>query len=186
MKAILYRRNGIFSLGFSEWGNAMTRHQAWKTVRTLACFVVITVCGVFTSQAATSAEPKVGLGIGFAYEPAKEITLVGTIKGFVSQSALATPLGLHLLINSGGKDVDAHLGPYLSKEDQGYLQTGQLVQIIGVNEKVHGKNVLLARQLIFNGRLVTVRNERGFLVCRPGSSRKIRNNALDLRNGDTK
>ena len=46
------------------------------------------------------------------------------------------------------------------------------MQVVGVRENVHGKNVLLARQLIYGGRQVTVRNERGFLV-RPASHPEV-------------
>jgi hypothetical protein len=164
----------------------MIRNQTWRASHTLVCLVVSAICGVLTSQAATAARPSVGRGFAFVYDPAKEITLVGTVRGFVSPPTLVSPPGLHLLISSKGRVVDAHLGPYLSDEDRYGLQAGQLVQVIGVNESVHGTNVLLARQLIFNGRLVTVRNERGFLVRNHGVSRKIRDSAFELKNGETK
>jgi hypothetical protein len=126
------------------------------------------------AQAVTSSQSSVTRGFGFAYDPAQEITLVGTVKASVSQPAPGSPAGSHLLISSGGRVVDAHLGPFLSKENREDLKPGQLVQITGVNEKAHGKTILLVRQLIFSGRQVTVRNERGFLVRNLGSPRKIR------------
>jgi hypothetical protein len=128
---------------------------------------------VLAAQATTSSQSAAARGVGFTYDPAQEITIVGAISAFVSQPAPGSPVGLHLLISSGGKVVDAHLGPFVSEENQQALHTGQLVQIVGVNENVHGKNVLLARQLIFDGRLVTVRNERGFLVRNVVSHRRI-------------
>jgi hypothetical protein len=127
------------------------------------------------AQATTPSEPTVGRGFGFVYDRTREVALVGTVKGFISQSAAGSPLGLHLLVLSSGKLLDAHLGPYLSEQNGLALHAGDLVQIVGVNDNVHGKNVLLARQLAFHGRLVTVRNERGFLVRNVGPSRKIRN-----------
>jgi hypothetical protein len=161
----------------------MTQNRTTKTARTLVCFVAGVLFIVSAAQAAISPQSTVTRGFGFAYDPAQEITLVGTVRGFVPQPAPGSPPGLHLLISSGGKVVDAHLGPYLSKENQKALQTGQLVQIIGVNENVHGKKVLLVRQLIFHGRLMTVRNERGFLVRDLSSTRKIRDGKSAVNGG---
>jgi len=149
---------------FLQNGAATTRNRAERTARTFACLMVLVLVIVLAAQAATSPQSAATRGLGFTYDPAQEVTIVGAISGFVSQPASGSPVGLHLLISSGGKVVDAHLGPFVSKENQQALHTGQLVQIVGVNENVHGNNVLLARQLIFHGRLVTVRNERGFLV----------------------
>ncbi len=150
---------------------AMARNRAEKAARSFVCLMgltFVTAIAVWAANPPQSAAPR---GLGFTYDPAREITLVGTVKGFVSTPA-KSPVGLHLLLSSGGKVVDAHLGTFVSEENQQALHTGQLVQIIGVNENVHGRNFLLARQLIFDGRLVTVRNERGFLI-RSLTSRKI-------------
>ena len=146
--------------------------QNWVTVRTVACLMASVLVIAYAARASTSPEPTIGRGFGFVYDPVQEITLVGTVKRLVSQPA-GSPIGLHLLIFSDGKVVDVHLGPYVAKENQQALRAGELVQVIGVNENVHGKNILLARQLVFHGRLVTVRNERGFLVRNLESSRKI-------------
>ncbi len=164
----------------------MTRYQTWRATHTLACLAVSVVWSAVSSQAATAAQPRVGQGLAFVYAPSKEITLVGTVKGLVSPPIPVKPFGLHLLINSGGKVVDAHLGPYLPNEDRAGLQVGQLVQIVGAEENIHGKKVLLARQLIFNGRLVNVRNGRGFLIRSSSLSQKTCKSALALSKGETK
>ena len=72
---------------------------------------------------------------------------------------------MHLLVAGPEGVVDAHVGPYLEREDtQEALHAGLPLQIVGAVEQLHGKSILLARQLIFAGRTVTVRNENGFLV----------------------
>ena len=38
------------------------------------------------------------------------------------------------------------------------------MQVVGISQTVKGKSYLLARQLVFSGGLVTIRNEHGFLV----------------------
>jgi hypothetical protein len=121
-----------------------------------ACLLVVAVAAQATAFKESGTPAK---GFGFAYDPAKEITVVGTLTEIVTHPKPGSPMGMHLLISSSGKTV----GPFLSKENREALKAGQLVQITGVNETVHGKNILLARQLTFNGRQVNIRNERGFL-----------------------
>lgn len=98
------------------------------------------------------------------YDRTHEITLNGTIQRLVTKSAPGSPVGLHLLVDGANGTTDAHLGPYLNKETQQLLRAGTPVQIIGSIETAHGKSYLLARQLIFSGRLVTVRTTNGFLM----------------------
>jgi len=97
------------------------------------------------------------------YDKAHEITLNGIVSELVTNSASGSPAGLHVFVNGPEGTVDAHLGPYMTKQTQEALKAGTPVQIVGAFEKVHGKQYLLARQLIFEGRMVTVRNLSGFL-----------------------
>ena len=148
--------------------NATMTRNPMRAACTLAWVAALMLLAVAAAQTNNVAEPSsVGKGLGFAYDPAREVTLVGTVEGLVTQPARGNPIGLHVLVSADGKVVDAHLGPYISQENQQALRPGQLIQIIGVNVNVHGKNVLLARQLVFAGRQVTVRSERGFLVRAP-------------------
>ncbi len=98
------------------------------------------------------------------YDKAHEITLNGTIQEVVSKRIGGSPIGLHLLVASSKGMVDAHLGPFIGKDTQEALHAGTPVQIIGAIETLHGKDYLLAREVIFGGRQVTVRSENGFLV----------------------
>jgi hypothetical protein len=153
----------------------MISNSSRITVRTLACTAVAVTFLTITVNAADFAESTVGHGLGFAYDSAHETVLVGTVKGFASRPAAAGPVGLHLLVVSGVKTLDVHLGTYISRETQQLLRPGQLVQVVGVNENVGGKEILLARQLVFQGRLVTIRNARGFLVRDLDSPHTVRN-----------
>jgi hypothetical protein len=101
----------------------------------------------------------------FAYDKAHEITFNGTISQVVSHPAKGSLLGTHMMVASGGTMRDVHLGSYLSKEvTKTVLRPDQPVQIVGMNMTLHGKSVVLARQVIAGGRVITVRNENGFLV----------------------
>jgi hypothetical protein len=99
-----------------------------------------------------------------SYDKAHEITLNGNVQEVVTRRVPGSPFGMHLLVARPEGLVDAHVGPYLSKDTQEALHTGLPVQIVGAMEEAHGKRYLLVRQLIFGGRMVTVRSENGFLV----------------------
>ena len=159
-------------------------------IHTRTAHIVICLAALLL-VAAQAAPSEPARGFGFAYDPAQEITITGTVTQLVSHPAPGMPMGTHLLISSSGKTVDAHVGPYLSKDTKDALKVGQLIQITGVNERVHGQNVLLARQLILAGRQVTVRNERGFLVrfsprgnSRDGKPAVFRNTQGDNQGGN--
>jgi len=144
-----------------------------RTARALACMAACIFLAIPSASASVSAESSsAGRGFGFIYDPAREVTLVGTVQEFVTKHSAGSPMGLHVLISTSGKTVDAHIGPVLSKQLQQTLHVGELVQVVGVHQKIHGKDVLLARQLVYGGRQVMVRNERGFLV-RPASHPEV-------------
>ncbi|MFZ0306900.1 MAG: hypothetical protein WAL89_01910 [Candidatus Sulfotelmatobacter sp.] len=114
-------------------------------------------------------ETRTGHGFGPVYDAAHETTLNGTIQEVVTKRTAGSPVGMHLLVAGPEGVVDAHVGPYLTKDTQEALHAGLPVQIVGAVEQLHGKSVLLARQLIFGGRTVTVRNENGFLMRAQGA-----------------
>lgn len=136
-----------------------------RTARMFASLAAGVILAAGALHAATVANSSsIGRGFGFVYDPAHEVTVVGTVRGFAPVTSNARPMGFHLLVSTSGKVVDAHLGSYLSKQTQQALHSGQPIQIIGVNEQVQGKNILLARELVFAGHTVTIRTTRGFLV----------------------
>jgi hypothetical protein len=136
-----------------------------KAARISVCLLAAMLLTALAAEAATPAQSSsVDRGSGLAYDQTKEVTLVGTVERLVTHPDSGGPAGFHLFISSSGKTIDAHLGPFFSRQNQEALEAGQSVQIVGISTSIGGKDVLLARQLIFGGRLVTVRNERGALV----------------------
>jgi len=100
-----------------------------------------------------------------AYDKAHETTLNGIISQLTTHPTPGSLLGLHMMVASGGATHDVHLGSYLPKDvTQNVLRSNQPVQVVGMNVTLHGKSVLLARQVITAGRLITVRDGHGFLV----------------------
>jgi hypothetical protein len=125
---------------------------------------VLVACLAIPASAQSAAESNPAHGFMQPYDAAHELTITGTIQEVVRKHAAGSPAGMHLLVNGSEGIVDAHVGPFLSKDVQEALHTGLPIQIVGATETVHGKQFLLARQLIFGGRLVTVRSQNGFLV----------------------
>jgi len=143
----------------------MMRNRTRKGARTLACLAAGVLLFAVAAQAENSSQSaSAGRGAGLTYDQAKENAIVGTVKELVIHPEPGTPVGLHILLSTSGGTVDAHLGPYLSKDIQEALKTAPMVQVIGVTQTIGGKDIVLARQLTFSGRQVTIRNERGFLI----------------------
>jgi hypothetical protein len=133
-------------------------------------------------QASDPQSSDVGKGFGFAYDPAKEVTVEGTVQEVVTHPVSGSAVGIHLLVSSEGKTIDAHLGPFLSPENREALVLGEAVQIVGVKADLHGQNVFLVRQLVIGERQVTIRNQRGFLV-RPVSRRATQTSKPSVNGG---
>ena len=110
-----------------------------------------------------ASETHVGHGFGVIYDRAHEITLSGDVQQVVTRHIVGTPGGMHLLVTGPRGLVDAHIGPFLSKEMNEALHTGTPVQIVGAMATLNGKNYLLARELTVGGTTITVRSEHGFL-----------------------
>ncbi|MGA8763953.1 MAG: hypothetical protein WB562_13890 [Candidatus Sulfotelmatobacter sp.] len=126
--------------------------------------------------AATAPKSHPGQGFGPAYDAAHETTLNGTIKEVVTKRTVGSPAGMHLLVAGPQGVVDAHLGPFLSKQTREALQAGMPVQIVGASVSLHGKDYFLARQMIFSGRTVTIRNAKGLPVFAQDQHRAVKVN----------
>lgn len=126
----------------------------------LAAMVTISLAISVNAQPADSEAQRTTRG----YDKVHEITLNGTIQEVVREAPAGTPVGVHVMVAGPDGLVDAHLGPYLTNDTLEAMQAGTPVQIVGAMETLQGEPVLLARQVIFSGRLVTVRSVNGFLV----------------------
>lgn len=140
-------------------------------------------------SAQTAADSRTQRPVKFGYNKAREITVNGTVQEVVTKHAAYSPVGMHLLVAGPEGVVDAHVGPYLTKDVQAALHTGLPLQVVGAMEESHGKQYLLARQLIFGGRTVTVRNENGFLARARGPrmahSKPVNRNAKTTQKGES-
>jgi hypothetical protein len=154
-----------------------------------AGMLIALLFAIFTIQptAQTTPDSRAQHPLTFGYDKAHEITLNGTVQEVVAKRIPGNPAGLHLLVAGPQGTVDAHLGPYLTKDTQEALHGGIPVQVVGAMKTINGKDYLLARQLVFGGRMVTVRSENGFLArahgpraARPKPGDKTTQNGREL------
>lgn len=114
------------------------------------------------AQPASETHP--GHGFGPVYNAAHEITISGTVLEIVTKHTPGSPAGMHLIVSGANGPVDAHVGYFLTKNTSAAMHTGLPVQIVGAMLTMHGRPILLARELTFGGRTVTVRTRTGSLV----------------------
>lgn len=136
-----------------------------------------------TAFANTSPNATSGLGVGFAYNPAAEIRLAGTVRAVTLQSVPGMPSGIHLLLEAGGRTVDVHLGSYVSREIKQAFAAGELVTVTGIEESVRNTSMFLARELKLNGHVIRVRNARGLLVQAGSPRSKVQHEDLVVTGG---
>lgn len=142
----------------------------------LALLVTISVT-TMGAQPVRTTRPAPGFVRGF--DATHEITVTGSIEEVVTKHEIGSPAGMHLLVTGPDGTVDAHLGAFLSKETKEALHKGLPIQVTGAVETLHGRQYLLARQIIYGGRTVTIRSKTGFLLGASGSrhvaSSRVRN-----------
>ena len=119
-------------------------------------------------DAQVASESSAGRGFGPAYDAEQETTLIGNIQQLVTKNDPGSPAGVHVLVAGTQGVVDVQVGPFLSKATKEALQAGAPVQVVGAMMQFHEKQYFLARELSVNGRTITVRNARGFLVSPDG------------------
>jgi DNA/RNA endonuclease YhcR with UshA esterase domain len=144
----------------------MKRHRVVSLNPTLAGFVTSILFTAFAFSLNTLPPPVSPAAPGGAarYDAAHEITVTGDVQEVSTNQVVGHLAGLHVLVAGPQGTVDAHLGPYLSKDTEEALQAGTRIQVVGAMETLGGEQVLLVRQLIFGGRMITVRSPHGFLV----------------------
>jgi hypothetical protein len=167
----------------------MRRTPMTKSTPTLAGLLSVLFAGLLLAIFATplgaqpASETRVGHGFGPVYDSAHEITLNGTVQEVVTRRMPGRPVGMHLFVAGPQGLVDAHVGPFLSKEMKEALHTGTPVQLVGAMASLRGKKYLMVRELNVGGTNVTVRSEHGFLVHSQVSGTKTKDRAELESNG---
>jgi hypothetical protein len=136
------------------------------TAKTIAGLISALLFAILTVPLGAQPAPETRSPHGFGpfYDAAHEITINGDIQEVVTRRIAGSPAGMHLLVAGPEGQVDAHVGPFLSKEIKDALHTGTPVRIIGAMASLNGKNYLLARELSVGGTTVKLRSKSGLLL----------------------
>jgi hypothetical protein len=158
----------------------MRSKRATRMIGSVAALIAAVTLAILALPSA--AQP--AASVGTHYDKTHELTLNGTISNVISQTAAGVPAGLHLVVSGPQGTVDAHLGPYVSRDTREALHSGLPVQVVGSMAMFQGKQYLLARQVIFSGRQVTVRSAEGFLLLgQPNSAHHAAAKKSELNGG---
>lgn len=125
----------------------------------LNLFLIVTLAIPVFAQMGTDAGRRSGVR---NYNPATELTVKGTIEEVRKAEGKRGWAGTHLVLKADQGTFDVHLGPtsYIDSQEFSFGK-GDAIEVIGSKANIGGKDVLIARQVTKDGRVLTLRNERG-------------------------
>jgi len=100
------------------------------------------------------------------YDPAKEVSLQGTVKKF-TENSLDLPIGAHVLVQTASGPIDVHLGdPRLLKLNNLSITQGASIRIIGEPVTTSQGTFFLARLVQQGTQVIAVRSTHGMPLSR--------------------
>ena len=101
---------------------------------------------------------------GRLYDPAKEQTISGQVVSIETSAPMpGMAPGMQMLVQTDdGKSMRVQVGPvwYLERQDLD-LKENTRVQITGAQAEIEGQPVLMAREVQFDGQVITLRDAQG-------------------------
>jgi len=101
---------------------------------------------------------------GRLYEPAKEQIISGQVVSIETSAPMpGMALGMQMLVQTDdGKNTRVQVGPtwYLERQDLDVKENTR-VQITGARAEIDGQPVLMAREIQFDGQVITLRDAQG-------------------------
>jgi hypothetical protein len=96
------------------------------------------------------------------YDASTEVTMKATVEKIESQIGKMGWNGTHLVVRFEGETLIVHVGPshYLAQQGFAFAE-GDQIEVTGSKVKFEGHDVLVAREIKKDGRLLTLRNRQG-------------------------
>jgi hypothetical protein len=96
------------------------------------------------------------------YDPSTEATVKGTVDNVVQQTGRRAFSGTHLVLKTDAGDLTVHVGPsgYISAQGFSFAK-GDALEVTGSKVKMGGQDVLLAREIKKDGKVLTLRDAQG-------------------------
>ena len=100
------------------------------------------------------------------YDPAREVSLQGTVKKF-TENSFDLPIGAHVLVQTASGPIDVHLGdPRLLKLNNLSITQGASIRIIGEPVTTTQGTFFLARLVQQGTQVIAVRSTHGMPLSR--------------------
>jgi hypothetical protein len=96
------------------------------------------------------------------YDTSTEVTMSGTVEKVESQIGKMGWKGTHLVVRFDAETLTVHVGPsnYLARQGFAFAE-GDQIEVTGSKMNVEGHDVLVAREIKRDGKLLTLRNRQG-------------------------
>ena len=104
-----------------------------------------------------------GPGMGMPnYDPKTEVTVKGTVEDVQQQQGMHGWMGTHLLLKTDSGTLNVHVGPsaYIAKNQFSFAK-GDVLEVVGAEVAIQGKDALLAREIVKDGKTLVLRNAQG-------------------------
>jgi hypothetical protein len=103
------------------------------------------------------------------YDPAKEITVKGTVAGLAEYACPGADgeLERHLTLKTTSGDYEIHLAPSRVMRSVGWeFKAGQTIEVLGAQVRYRGQDGLIARQIREGENVYTLRGTNGVLLIK--------------------
>ncbi len=96
------------------------------------------------------------------YDPSTETTMKGTVAGVTQQAGRNGWNGTHLTLKTDDSAIQVHVGPSAYVEQQGFsFANGDQIEVTGSKVKMGSQDVLLAREIKKDGKVLKLRDAQG-------------------------
>jgi hypothetical protein len=107
-----------------------------------------------------------------AYDAAAEATILGTIES-VEEVSRGGVRGTHVVVQTKGKNIEIMLGPTKFLADEGFsFKRGDRVEVTGSVARMHGDEVMIAREVLKGGKKLVLRDKTGKPQWPPQAQRR--------------
>jgi len=147
----------------------MRRNRCTRSARMIAGLVI----GLFFASVAAPLIAQTRSEVRL-YDLEREVTLSGTVVRVLTSPSPGMAWGPHLLIDTVSGTVDACLGRWgLQGKGAFSASVGQRVDVTGAMTTFNSRQVFLARVVKADGKVYTLRNERGIPVSPQARERSV-------------
>lgn len=136
-----------------------------NTSKTRKVFIVVLLMS-FVGVTVVFAQRQPGQGRGGPrYDPATEATVSGIVREVKQVTGSRGWGGTHLTLDTDAGAIDVHLGPSTFLADKEFtFAKGDQIEVIGSKIKYQDADALIAREVKKAGKVLTLRDARGFPV----------------------